>query len=489
MSEGLRQRLRALSGTGAIAARSRSASHRSESGPGPTGQRRAPAGGRLGLPPLAGARPGPGWAGLPRLGFRLEDGVFVRRLNAGGGTEGLQPAGASVLALLAGDLAWATVDPETVWFFDTETTGLAGGTGTVPFLYGWARQLAGRMEVEQWLLPDLGAEGPLVQRALERLASAGGVVTYNGSTFDLPLLRTRAVLEGHGRPWHPPLHLDLLPLVRRLFGHRLARCTLAEVERRLLATSRRGDLPSAEVPERYRQYLRQGDVDGLAAVLDHNEVDVVTLARLLALLGRQAGGSVQEPADHLGLGRFYEARGATSSALRTYATAVQVAPPPLDRASARHQARLLRREGRAAEAAELWRLLWERWGDLEAAEALSVDQERRLGDVEAALRVSEAALGIAPPALADRFARRIWRLERRRGRRPARPGRRSASAAPVAGTARGCVDEPPPWNVWLPGGASYEAWQVARRRGAAGRLAARPDDGARPRPDLVSLPA
>ncbi len=462
MTAALRQRLRALAGEGAGAGRVRAL--------GPVAGRR-PRGiaGSFGPPPQhggwgagAGAVPAPA-RGLARLGFHLDEGVLVRRLvvrvgqQAAGGLDAVAP---EVVALLAGDLAWAAADPAAVWYFDTETTGLAGGTGTIPFLYGWGRRIAGGMELEQWLLADLGAEELLVDRALRRLAGPGGVVTFNGTAYDLPLVRTRAILARRERDWRGPLHLDLLPLVRRLFGYRLRRCTLAEVERQLLAGGRSDDLAGSEVPERYRCFLRDGDGSHLAEVLTHNERDIVSLGRLLAVLGRQAAGAVQEPGDHLPLARFYEARGATASALRAYATALDVVAPPLDRVSARHHARLLRREGRPAEAAELWRMLWERWGDLEAAEALCVDHEWRRGDLEAALGVAERALGVAPPALADRFARRIGRLERRRGRGSAA---RRRDAGP-AGSRAPAV--PPPWSAWLPGGASYEAWQAARRRRA-----------------------
>ncbi len=411
---------------------------------------------------------------LAKLGFQREAGIFTRRLRVDP-TWGVQAGGPSPseLALLAGDLGWGAVEPEAVWLFDTETTGLAGGTGTIPFLYGWGRWRPEGIDVEQWLLADLGAERELVERALDRLATADGIVTFNGAAYDLPLLHTRAILERLDGSWRPPLHLDLLPLVRRLFGHRLDRCTLSEVERGLLGTPRHDDLPGAQVPERYRRYLRDGDAQGLAAVLVHNATDIAALAHLLGLLGRQARGQVQDPTDHLGLARFYEARGATGSARHTYATAARVSPPPLDRASARYHARFLRRQGRRAEAAEVWRRLWERWHDLEAAEALCIDAERRVGDLEMALRVSEEAIALAPPQLADRFARRIWRLDRRLARRAAaRRGRSGAGSA-----TRGAIGadppagEPAPWSVWLPGGTAYEAWQAARRRRhpAAGR--------------------
>ncbi|HUY98532.1 MAG TPA: ribonuclease H-like domain-containing protein [Verrucomicrobiae bacterium] len=474
MSDALRQRLQALSQGATVALNRRPVTGRSHPDqPGPDGTRMLEGGTALASPTeddLAG------------VGFRLEDGIWVRRVAAAGPGEAVAP---QVLALLAGDLAWAAADPGSVWYFDTETTGLAGGTGTVPFLYGWGRQVAGALELEQWLLVDLGSEARLVERVLRRLAGATGVVTFNGATFDLPLVRARAILNRREALWRAPVHLDLLPLVRRFFGHRLSRCSLSEVERRVLETWRSDDLPGAEVPERYRSFLRDGGVGHLIPVLRHNQIDVGSLADLLVVLGRLASGSVQEPADHLGLARFYEARGASASAHRTYATALRVVPPPLDRAAARHHARLLRREGRPAEASSLWRLLWERWRDLEAAEALCVDLERRVGDLEAALRLSEAAIEVAPPAVAERFAHRIWRLERRRARRAAAvPHRTSGGASPGA-------DQPPPWSGWLPGGSSYEAWQTARRRRL--RIPSRAEvpgsGGPGARPPRVALPA
>ncbi|MGH7611607.1 MAG: ribonuclease H-like domain-containing protein [Candidatus Dormibacteria bacterium] len=335
--------------------------------------------------------------------------------------------------------------------FDLETTGLQRGSGTVPFLYGWAILEGDWIQVEQWLLPDLGEERPLVEAALHRLASAGLLLTYNGSGFDLPLLRVRTLMAGVAAAWPAPPHVDLLPLVRRLFRHRLDRCTLRRAEEELLGRARHDDLPGSQAPERYRAYLRTGDARGLAPVLRHNQEDLVSLLALASHLGQHLEVEPQHPADWYSLGRFREARGQLLQAGALYERAALGAPAPLDRAAALRQARLLRRqeEPEAAEAA--WRRIWERWADPEAAEALCVELEHQRGDLAGALELAQQALARAPVGWDRRFAKRIWRLQARlqqRGR-PPEPG--------LAG-------EPSrPWAAWLPGGVSYEAWLTLRR--------------------------
>ncbi len=414
-------------------------------------------------PGARSGRGGPSARSWAAAGFREETpGLLVRRVRAPMAAGA--PLLASTLALLSGDPRWAEPGEGAVWLFDVETTGLAGGTGTVPFLYGWARLdgppsgggwAAGPeagLEVEQWLLPELGSEEPIIRAAVARLRGARGIVTYNGRTFDLPLVRTRTVLARVSGLWPDPPHLDLLHPTRRLFRHRLDRCTLTTASAVLVGTRRGADLPGWEVPERYRTFLRCGDPAVLGSVLSHNVADLAELGGLLWHLASHVEGGIGEPQDAYPLGRFYEARGCTEAALRSYGTAVVLAPPPLDRAALGRRARLLRRQGRLDEAATLWELGWRRWEDMEAAEALAIDREWRGRDLEEALALSRAALARASGPWASRFARRVWRLERRLSR---------SQAPEAAGADPG---RPAPWASWLPGGVSYEAWQLLRQR-------------------------
>ena len=350
--------------------------------------------------------------------------------------------------------------PRTIACFDLETTGLQRGTGTVPFLYGWATITADRVRFEQWLLPQLGQEAPLVEAALAQLRAADLLVTYNGASYDLPLLRTRMVMAGVDRAWPATPHLDLLPMVRRLFRHRLDRCSLRRVEESLLGQTRDHDLPGREAPERYWEFLRSGDPSPLLAVVEHNQQDVLSLARLLDRLVRHVDLQEPHPTDWLSLGRFIESRGNLVGAEGVYRRAEACSPPPLDRAAALRRARLMRRQGLEDEARQAWSAIWERWRDPEAAEAICVDLEHHRGDLQAALEMARDGLRAASVGWDQRFARRIWRLQ-------TKLGSRAAGAVTAGPRAPSPVK---PWAGWLPGGESYEAWLALRRGGGPSRI-------------------
>ena len=179
---------------------------------------------------------------------------------------------------------------------DTETTGLAGGTGTVVFLLGLARVEAGRLRLCQYLLSRLAGEGALLEQGLAWLGEAAGLVSYNGKTFDLPLLRTRARLAGQSpEAWERP-HLDLLHGVRRCHGDHWPDCRLATAERRLLGVQRRHDLPGSEAPAAWLAWLRRGDPMPLRRVLEHNRQDLVSLAGLLPVLAGVQRGELRSDA-------------------------------------------------------------------------------------------------------------------------------------------------------------------------------------------------
>lgn len=189
-----------------------------------------------------------------------------------------------MVALLARDPSLAGVDPRGLLYVDTETTGLAGGTGTVPFLVGMARFEDEELVLEQLLLRQLGEEEPILTRLSEEVHRASALVSYNGKSFDLPLLRTRLVLS-RIEPLPPVPHLDLVHLARRVHGTRVKPCTLVAIENEVLGYERHGDIPGGEVVSRYRHFLRTGDESALVEVIDHNAWDIVALSALVGLYG------------------------------------------------------------------------------------------------------------------------------------------------------------------------------------------------------------
>jgi len=205
-----------------------------------------------------------------------------------------ESADSAVLGLLALDPKIADCDPKKALFMDTETTGLAGGTGTVPFLIGlsWFGD-DGRWCVEQVLLRNLGQEAPMLELFAERLAQASMLVTYNGKSFDLPLLRARFVMNRLSMP-EPPPHLDLLHVARRVHKPRLRSHTLSAIEDHVLGQVRLDDVAGADIVTVYMHYLRTGDESALHGVVEHNERDVLSMIALLGLYGEPLGSLVAE---------------------------------------------------------------------------------------------------------------------------------------------------------------------------------------------------
>ena len=149
-------------------------------------------------------------------------------------------------------------DPGRIAYVDTETTGLAGGAGTYVFAASVATPIPAGLRVAQFFLPEPGMEAAFLHVLRDELEEAEGVATFNGGSFDLPILRTRWVMARMpGELSHAP-HVDLLTLVRALYRHRLENCTLRYVEQRVLGYERDDPLPSALVPDAYFGYLRHG---------------------------------------------------------------------------------------------------------------------------------------------------------------------------------------------------------------------------------------
>lgn len=192
----------------------------------------------------------------------------------------------------------AGVDYQRMLFLDTETTGLAGGTGTVPFLVGLAWFEGRSLRVHQLFLRKLGEEAPMLRVLAERMAASSCLVTFNGKSFDWPLLRTRFVLNRVKTPSELP-HLDLLHCARRVFKHRGAGTRLVHMEEHVLGHRRVDDVDGSLIPDLYFRYLRGGDGSALTPVLEHNANDLLLLAALLGEMVRRfrAGDGTAVPGD------------------------------------------------------------------------------------------------------------------------------------------------------------------------------------------------
>ncbi|MCK7593179.1 ribonuclease H-like domain-containing protein [Pseudomarimonas salicorniae] len=177
------------------------------------------------------------------------------------------------------------VDATRLLAIDTETTGLAGGSGTRAFLIGAADWHSGSLRVRQLLLTSLAAEGALLDAFAGWLAQRPILLSYNGKCFDVPLLRTRMRLYRRDPRCLDLPHVDLLYGVRRRYRQRWENCRLATAERELLDLARANDLPGSEAPAAFRRWLRDGESEGISRAAEHNAQDLVSLMQLAVRLG------------------------------------------------------------------------------------------------------------------------------------------------------------------------------------------------------------
>lgn len=334
------------------------------------------------------------------------------------GLDGLRRAPVEVLGRLA-RLEGPAPDPARLLFLDTETTGLAGGTGTYAFLVGAGWLDGDRFVVTQYFMRDLDEEPALLAALAPVLERAAALVTFNGGGFDLPLLETRFVLAR--RRWPAALaHLDLLRPARRVWTACLDDCRLATLERCVLGLARESDVPGALIPSLYFDWLRARRATPLARVFAHNRDDVLSLAALLGWFAHALGEAPElSAAEWAGLGRLWE----TVDVARAQACYRKALECGLGGEHA-HVVRLRlawweKREARWDAACALWEMA-SRHGafDPRPWEELAKFHEHRQRDFAAARSVVSTALDLARAAGAagrvlEAFGHRLGRIERR----------------------------------------------------------------------------
>jgi uncharacterized protein YprB with RNaseH-like and TPR domain len=328
------------------------------------------------------------------------------------------PRALSLLARAGADLA----EGRRLLYLDTETTGLAGGTGTYAFLVGVGFFDGDHFEVRQLFMRDLDEEPALLTALEEIFQRFDGFVTYNGSGFDLPLLETRFVL-GRRRFPGTVFHVDLLGPARRLWSDRLADCRLGTVEQHALRFTRDDDMPGALIPTVYFEYLRRKRPDELPRVFEHNRHDILSLA---ALTGWVADAVVRapvpdfEPEALAGLGRLLELSEPERS-LACYRMALDSGlPTPFRERLLLRLAQGEKRRARWDEARALWEAAARGPRDFDPRpwEEIAKVHEHRRRDLPAARRVVEEALELARRHRASErvlaaFEHRLERLARR----------------------------------------------------------------------------
>jgi tetratricopeptide (TPR) repeat protein len=293
-------------------------------------------------------------------------------------------------------------------------------------MVGLAWRDGGGLRLIQYFLCDFNREDALLWAVGQYVREAGVLVSYNGRTFDWPLLQTRLVMRKVDPGWPSPPHLDLLTLARRIFKPRLPDCALQTIEQAVLDLHRTEDLPGTLIPGRYFAWLRRADQRILEPVFIHNRQDVLSMVLLLARLERVLDGRESlDPLDRFGRARLLESRGFLPAAIDEYrglwerTRAGQMAPFPARGAIGLRLARLLRRQGRWQEARAVLEECWRaqtfpypaaiELAKLLEHQARDIDAARRLvGD---ALRLLELAVVPNPEWQAD-LERRMRRLDR-----------------------------------------------------------------------------
>ena len=342
---------------------------------------------------------------------------------------------AAALRLLAPDAPENVADAQQWLFLDTETTGLAGGTGTYPFLVGLGWWEGGGLQVEQLFMREYSEEPSLLAALAERLAERPVLITFNGKSFDWPLLETRYRMT---RTISPPVlraHLDFLHPARNLWRLRLGSVRLSQLERHVLGWDRGPDLASDLIPRIYLDFVRGGRADALVPVFHHNQMDLRGLAglsgRILSLLGDAEQAPGQDALELYGVSRICERRGERKRARKLYEQSIDsMLPLETDRAARTALARLAKRDGDLARSRELWEsTLGNSREGYEAYEQLAIYHEHEAREPRQALAIAREALAqlrranqagtIAAASYRRtkaRFERRLLRLERKAGR-------------------------------------------------------------------------
>ena len=333
--------------------------------------------------------------------LRLEDALAVK---------------GDVLCRLSHDVEFEDLDLSTALFLDLETTGLAGGTGTVPFLVGMGYFRNGCFNVGQFFLGELGEEERMVKDLgrFFRDMDFKSVVTYNGKAFDLPLLQTRFILQREPLVLTSLPHLDLLYSARRLWKHKHESCRLFHLSRQIVEADRDEDIPSAEIPFRYFDYLRNGDFSLIEPILYHNQEDILSLLGLVISAAELFGETEDIDAlDMFGVGKVYESHGDMEKSAALYERALAGDLPEEVAVLVKHKLSThFKKNADWDKALHLWRDLSSQ-GELAYYRDMAIYFEHKVKDFGEAKRIAVEGLALSmniESKLREDFARRIDRL-------------------------------------------------------------------------------
>jgi uncharacterized protein YprB with RNaseH-like and TPR domain len=322
----------------------------------------------------------------------------------------------SFISQWANDPAIEKLPLKKLAFLDTETSGLSGGTGTYAFMVGIARFIDEQFVLKQFFMRDPAEEPALLEGIAKFIAPCESLVTFNGKSFDAPLLSTRYRLHQIPIPYKDYSHLDLLPLARRLWRDRLESRALKYLEEHVLGLKRSSEeVPGYEIPWLYFDYLRTGDARPLGGVFYHNAMDVVAMAALLAhindMLQNPYDGKVQHGLDFIALGKLFEDLGHWDEAARLFERGLESQLNEADFGLAVKRLSILQKKrGDVGEAIRLWETAAKQ-GHLYAFIELAKHYEHKERDVKSALKWTQSALKRAEKVDQPVYVRNFWLVE------------------------------------------------------------------------------
>lgn len=302
-----------------------------------------------------------------------------------------------------------------VVFIDTETSGLVGGTGSFAFMAGIGLYKEKRFEVHQIFLPEPVDEFAFLEEIHRILSPFPVIVTFNGKSFDLPLLQTRFILNRMQTIPEEKNHIDLLHLARRFWRERLESCSLSELEKQILHVQREEqEVPGYLIPEIYFRYLKTKDFSLLNGVFYHNRVDILSLAALFQFMSRVLSQPEIFPLhsmDLASIARLYHDMGYWDMASHLYSQALsEEMPQDILIKTFLRNAEIHKKKGNLPEAIELWKKAAE-YGNLEAHLELAKIYEHTLKNLEVALEWANRAYSLCNTLPLPLWKRKEWLRE------------------------------------------------------------------------------
>lgn len=301
------------------------------------------------------------------------------------------------VSLLANNPDMIHFDYKDALFLDTETTGLAGGTGTLPFLIGMGWFEEESFIIRQIFVRDFSEERAALAYFLDVTKKKCFLVTFNGKAFDVGLLSTRLIMNRLNTPLSSLPHLDLLHPSRRLLGHRVDNNRLATLEEAILGHRREGDLPGSEMPQRYFDWLKSRDARLMVDVFEHNRLDVISMValtiHLAEILTPCSGANHIETRDLIAASRLLIDRGNISGAEKILETLIHSEDPDVACESRRMLSIIYKRLDSWEKAVEIWEMMiTDRPGDIFSSEELAKWYEHKKHDFKKAINIVNQAL-------------------------------------------------------------------------------------------------